>query len=49
MDTNVFSLDEIRRELNRFGYDGVSKQTLLQFQRDLVNLARNDQSQNSSN
>ncbi|CAF0872777.1 unnamed protein product [Didymodactylos carnosus] len=41
-DNTLFSLEEIRQELARCGYDGVSKQTLLQFQKDLSNLAHND-------
>ncbi len=45
METNTFSLDEIRRELARLGYDGLSKQTLLKFQQDLEELARNEKTQ----
>jgi hypothetical protein len=45
METNTFSLDEIRRELARLGYDGLSKQTLVKFQQDLEELAQNDKSQ----
>lgn len=45
MDTNSFSLEEIRRELARLGYDGLSKQTLLRFQNDLEELANNERSQ----
>jgi len=47
METNTFSLDEIRRELARLGYDGLSKQTLTKFQQDLEELAQNDKKQNS--
>lgn len=42
METNTFSLDEIRRELARLGYDGLSKQTLNKFQQDLEELAQNE-------
>jgi hypothetical protein len=42
METNTFSLDEIRRELARLGYDGLSRPTLAKFQQDLEVLARND-------
>ena len=42
METNTFSLDEIRRELTRLGYDGLSKQTLIKFQEDLEQLAQNE-------
>jgi hypothetical protein len=45
MDTNTFSLEEIRRELTRLGYDGLSKQTLLKFHHDLEDIARNEKSQ----
>ena len=45
METNTFSLDEIRRELTRLGYDGLSKQTLAKFQQDLEELAQNEKSQ----
>ena len=45
MDTNTFSLDEIRRELARLGYEGLSKQTLVKFQHDLEELARNEKNQ----
>ena len=45
METNTFSLDEIRRELARLGYDGLSKQTLVKFQQDLDELAQNDKTQ----
>jgi len=45
MDTNTFSLEEIRRELARLGYDGLSKQTLSKFQQDLEELARNEKNQ----
>jgi hypothetical protein len=45
METNTFSLDEIRRELARLGYDGLSKQTLVKFQQDLEELAQNEKTQ----
>jgi hypothetical protein len=45
MDTNTFSLEEIRRELARLGYDGLSKQTIVKFQQDLEELARNEKNQ----
>ncbi len=45
METNTFSLEEIRRELVRLGYDGLSKQTLLKFQQDLEELAENEKNQ----
>lgn len=45
MDTDTFSLDEIRRELARLGYHGLSKQTLLKFQQDLVELAQEEKVQ----
>lgn len=45
METNAFSLEEIRRELARLGYDGLSKQTLAKFQQDLEELAQNERSQ----
>ena len=45
MDTNTFSLEEIRRELARLGYDGLSKQTVVKFQQDLEELARNEKNQ----
>ncbi|CAF3012857.1 unnamed protein product [Rotaria sp. Silwood2] len=47
METNTFSLEEIRRELARLGYDGLSKQTLLKFQHDLEDLAQNEKNQDS--
>jgi hypothetical protein len=49
MDTNTFSLEEIRRELARLGYDGASKQTLIKFQRDLEDIARNEKNQSIHN
>ena len=48
METNNFSLEEIRRELERLGYSNLSKQTLLQFQEDLDELAESDQSQSTT-
>ena len=42
MDTNSFSLEQIRLELARLGYDNLSKQTLSKFQNDLEELARNE-------
>jgi hypothetical protein len=45
MDTNTFSLEEIRRELARLGYDGLSKQTLLKFQNDLEDIAQKERNQ----
>lgn len=48
METNTFSLDEIRRELSRLGYDGLSKQTLMKFQEDLEQLAQNEKSQSKN-
>jgi hypothetical protein len=45
MDTNTFSLEQIRLELSRLGYDSLSKQTLLKFQNDLEELARNEKTQ----
>ena len=45
MESNTFSLEEIRRELARLGYDGLSKQTLTKFQQDLEELAESDRSQ----
>lgn len=42
MDTETFSLEEIRRELARLGYQSLSKQTLLKFQEDLAELAREE-------
>ncbi|CAF3201307.1 unnamed protein product [Rotaria socialis] len=45
MDTNTFSLEEIRRELGRLGYEGLSKQTLLKFQNDLDELAQKEKRQ----
>lgn len=47
MDSNTFSLDEIRHELARLGYDGLSKDTLIKFQYDLEELAQKDKNQNS--
>ena len=47
METNNFSLEEIRRELERLGYSNLSKQTLMKFQEDLDELAQNDQSQST--
>ncbi|CAF1515064.1 unnamed protein product, partial [Didymodactylos carnosus] len=44
-DDTVFSLEEIREELARCGYDGVSKQTLHKFQTELANLANHDKAQ----
>lgn len=45
METNTFSLEEIRHELARLGYDGLSKQTLSKFQQDLEELAENEKRQ----
>ena len=45
MDTDTFSLDEIRRELARLGYHGLSKQTLLKFQQDLAEIAQEEKAQ----
>ena len=42
MATSTFSLEQIRLELARLGYSGLSKQTLAKFQTDLEELARND-------
>ncbi|CAF0784410.1 unnamed protein product [Rotaria sordida] len=47
MEIDTFSLEEIRRELARLGYDGLSKQTLLKFQHDLEELAQNEKTQDS--
>ncbi|UJR28435.1 hypothetical protein I4U23_009675 [Adineta vaga] len=47
MATSTFSLEQIRLELARLGYNSLSKQTLLKFQNDLEDLAQNDQNQNS--
>jgi hypothetical protein len=47
MDTNTFTLDEIRRELARLGYNGLSKQTLLKFQQDLEDLAQDETTSHS--
>ncbi|CAF0808499.1 unnamed protein product [Adineta steineri] len=44
--TDTFSLEQIRLELARLGYDGLSKQTLSKFQNDLEELARNEKNQN---
>ena len=48
MDANTFSLEEIRRELQRLGYNGLSKQTLLKFQQDLEDLAQDEKSQSTT-
>ena len=45
MDTDTFSLDEIRRELARLDYHGLSKQTLLKFQQDLAEIAQEEKAQ----
>ena len=45
METQTFSLEEIRRELARLGYNSLSKQTLVKFQHDLEELASNDKKQ----
>ncbi len=45
MESKTFSLEEIRHELARLGYDGLSKQTLSKFQQDLEELAQNEKSQ----
>ena len=42
MATSTFSLEQIRLELARLGYTGLSKQTLSKFQADLEELAQND-------
>jgi len=47
MDNNTFSLDEIRRELARLGYSGLSKETLNKFQNDLEELAEKDRAQST--
>ncbi|CAF1467797.1 unnamed protein product [Adineta ricciae] len=47
MATSTFSLEQIRLELARLGYTGLSKQTLSKFQTDLEELAQNDKNSNS--